>query len=449
MKNIASFAKRRGFVYPSSEIYGGFSSTYDYGPQGAQVLKNIRDLWWRKFVEERRDVVGLDGAIFCHPKTWEASGHVEAFNDPLVEDKVTHQRYRADHLLEDALGIETGKLSFDQMQALIDENKIQSPDGNPITPIKSFNLLVEAELGSTDESKSKAYLRGETCQTIFLQYLNILKTQGLNVPFGIGQMGKAFRNEITTKDFIYRTREFDQLEMEYFVHPSEGDKWYEYWREFMLNWAVNQLGLPKDRFRFRTIPDEERSHYAKRQEDFEFQSSSGKWFELSPMNHRGDWDLSRHQQFSGQNLEFADPHTGEKYLPNVIEISLGQNRLLYALLDNALHEETERTVLAISPKVAPYQLAVFPLLKNKPELVKLAETVYQDMVKAGFRVAWDQRGNIGKRYLSQDEIGTPVCITVDFESLDDQSVTWRDRDTTKQHRLKIAELVPALQKMIE
>lgn len=440
-EKIISLCKRRGFVYPSSEIYGGFSSTYDYGPLGAQMLKNIRSLWWKSFVESRTDVVGLDGAIFCHPMTWKASGHVDSFNDPLVEDKKTHVRYRADHLIEDKLDIDTSKLSFDEMQKIIEDNQIKSPEGNDLTELKSFNLMVEAELGSTNESKMKAYLRGETCQIIFLQYLNVLQSMRVKVPFGIAQIGKAFRNEITTKDFIYRTREFEQMEMEYFVNPIEGEKWYEYWKQFMLDFMVEKLGMPREKFRYRPIPKEEMSHYAKIQNDFEFQSSSGKWFELSPMNHRGDWDLSRHQQFSGQNFEYTDQETGEKFIPNVIEISMGINRTLYALLDNAFVEEEDRTVLKLDPKVAPYQVAVFPLMRNKEELVNKAKEVFEKLVDAGLRVAWDDRGNVGKRYYSQDEIGTPKCVTVDYTSLEDGTVTIRDRDTKEQIRVKISELV--------
>jgi len=447
-ESIAAFAKRRGFVFPSSEIYGGFASTYDYGPLGAQMLKNIRDSWWNWFVESRIDVVGLDGAIFCHPKTWEASGHVASFADPLVEDKVTHQRYRADHLIEEALGIETAKLSFTQLQDIIDQHHLKSPAGNPLTKLKSFNLLVEARLGSTDETKTSAYLRGETCQNIFLQYLNVLKSQSKQIPFGIGQIGKAFRNEVTTKDFIYRTREFQQLEMEFFINPNEGDKWYDYWHDQMLAWVVEGLGLPKDKFRFRPIPDQEKSHYAKKQADFEFESSSGKWFEISPLNHRGDWDLSRHQKYSGQNMTYVDPYTGEKFIPNVIEISFGLDRLLYTLLDNALFREEDRVVLKLSPQIAPYQVAVFPLVKNKPELVTQAESVRNLLLKSHIRTTWDQRGNIGKRYLAQDEIGTPVCVTIDYQTLDDQTVTLRNRDTKQQERLPIDNLVANFQKMI-
>lgn len=440
-QKIISLCKRRGFVFPSSEIYGGFSSTYDYGPLGAQVLKNIKDLWWKHFVEMREDVVGMEGAIFCHPKTWEASGHVTSFNDPLVEDKVTHVRYRADHLLEQTLKIDTSKMSFEEMSRLLKEHRIKSPEGNELTDLKSFNLLVEAELGSTNEDKNKAYLRGETCQIIFLQYLNILQSMRLKIPFGIAQMGKSFRNEITTKDFIYRTREFFQMELEYFVHPDQGDTWYSKWQEFMLNWFSTELGMPRDKFRYRPIPKEEMSHYAKIQSDFEFESSSGKWFELSPLNHRGNWDLSRHQEYSGQNFIYKDPITGEEFIPNVIEISIGLDRVLYALLDNCYHEDEDgRVVLKLDKKISPYQVAVFPLVSNKPELMNKAREIYVDLLKQGVRVAWDDRGNIGKRYLSQDEVGTPACITVDYQSLEDSTVTLRDRDTKTQIRINIDDI---------
>lgn len=443
-QKITSLCKRRGFVFPSSEIYGGFSSTYDYGPLGAEMLRKIKDSWWRYFVEKRPDIFGIDGAVFCHPETWVASGHVSSFNDPLVEDKVTHKRYRADHLLEENLGIETTKLSFEEMQDLLKKNGIKSPDGNELTDLKSFNLLVEAELGSTEESKQKAYLRGETCQIIFLQYLNVLDTMRAKIPFGIAQIGKAFRNEITTKDFIYRTREFTQMEMEFFVHPDEGEKWYQYWGDEMLNWASEELGLPRDSFRFRDIPEEEKSHYAKIQKDFEFKSGSGKWFELSPLNHRGDWDLGGHQKHSGANFVYRDPYNNEEFIPNAIEISLGLDRIFYSLLDNAYTEDEQRTVLKLDKRIAPYRAAVFPLLRNKPKLVKKAETIFKSLVAAGFDVAWDDRGNIGKRYLSQDEIGTPSCITIDFQTLEDDSVTIRDRDTTAQVRVQADDLVASL-----
>lgn len=443
---IVSLCKRRGFVFPSSEIYGGFASTYDYGPLGTQMLLNIKNLWWKAFVERKEDIYGIDGAVFCHPKTWEASGHVANFNDPLVEDKVTHIRYRADHLLEEALQIETSKLSFAEMANLLKKHNIKSPVGNELTELKSFNTLVEAELGSTDQAKVRVYMRGETCQIIFLQYLNVLQSMRAKIPFGIAQLGKVFRNEITTKDFLYRTREFTQMEMEYFINPEDGEKWYAYWREFMLNWFVADLGLPRDSFRYREIPPEEKSHYAKIQHDFEFKSSSGKWFELSPLNHRGSWDLGNHGKFSGQDFTYKDPETQQEYIPNVIEISIGLDRTFYALLDNAYHEEEDRVVLKLDSKIAPYKAAVFPLVRNKPELVAKAREVFGGLLDNGVMVAWDDRGNIGKRYLSQDEIGTPWCITVDYQTLTDDTVTIRDRDTTKQERVKISKLNECLSK---
>ncbi len=447
-EKIISLCKRRGFVYPSSEIYGGFSSTYDYGPLGAAVLKNIRDLWWRYFVELKDDVFGIEGAIFCHPKTWEASGHISSFNDPLVEDKVTHKRYRADHLLEENLKIDVSKLNFEEMAKLLKENKIKSPDGNELTDLKSFNTLVEAGLGSTNEAKTKAYLRGETCQIIFLQYANILNSIRAKIPFGVAQTGKAFRNEITTKDFIYRTREFSQMELEYFINPKEGEKWYGYWKEYMLDWFVKALGMPKENFRYRPIPKEEMSHYAKIQHDFEFQSSSGKWFELSPLNHRGDWDLSNHGRYSGQDFTYTDEETKEKFIPNVIEISIGLDRTLYAVLDNAYCQDKDRVVLKLDPKIAPYKLAVFPLLANKPKLVEKAREIYGDL-RQKFAVSWDDRGNIGKRYYAQDEIGTPWCLTVDFQTLEDNTVTIRDRDTAEQRRIKIEEIETYLKEKLK
>jgi glycyl-tRNA synthetase len=439
-QKIISLCKRRGFVYPSSEIYGGFSSTYDYGPLGAQILKNIKDLWWMRFIETREDSYGLDGAIFCHPKTWEASGHVSSFNDPLVEDKVTHIRYRADHLLEQQLGIETAKLSFSEMAELLKKNNIKSPEGNPLTDLKSFNMLVEAEMGSTNEGKVKVYMRGETCQIIFLQYLNVLQSSRAKIPFGIGQIGKAFRNEITTKDFVYRTREFTQMEYEFFIAPEDGQKWYDYFEEYMLKFFSEDLGMPRDNFRYRPIPKEEMSHYAKIQKDLEFKSTSGKWFELSPLNHRGDWDLSSHQKYSGQNFTYKDPITGAEYIPNVIEISLGLDRTFYALMDTAYSEEGERVVLKLPKALAPYTVAVFPLVKNNETLVEKAREVYSGLKKLGISTTWDERGNIGKRYYAQDEIGTPFCVTIDYQTLEDQTVTVRDRDSMKQERVGIAEL---------
>ena len=439
LKDIVSFAKRRGFVYPSSEIYGGFSATYDYGPNGAQLLRNITSSWWKFFIENRDNMVGLDGDIFCHPKTWEASGHVEAFHDPLVEDKTTHKRFRADKLIEEQLKVDTAGMQLEAMQELIKKHHLKSPDGNELTEVKTFNLLVEATLGSTEETKEKVYMRGETCQIIFLQLKNILDTMRVKIPFGVGQIGKSFRNEITTKQFILRTREFQQMETEYFVHPKDGEKAFKLWKDLLLEWFTKHMQLDEARFRFREISGDEKSHYAVMQNDVEYQLSTGEWVELTPLNHRGDWDLSRHSKYSGQDLSYTDPQTQEKFIPNVIETSIGLDRLLYVLIDQGYTQEDKRLVFKLNPRLAPNKVAVFPLLPNKPELVEKAKAVYS-MLKPLLAVTWDDRGNIGKRYLTQDEVGTPFCVTVDFDSLKDNAVTVRDRDSMQQERIGIAKL---------
>ena len=441
LADIVSLAKRRGFVYPSSEIYGGFSATYDYGPLGAQLGKQLKDLWWKFFITNRDDMIPMDGAIFCHPKTWEASGHVDAFHDPLVEDKVTHQRFRADKIIEDKLDMDTTGMQFDEMDRIIKENKLKSPDGNDLTEVKRFNLLVEARLGSTEETKTTAYMRGETCQLIFLQYKNIIDSMRVKVPFGVGQIGKSFRNEITTKQFILRTREFTQMETEYFVHPDKGEHFFEEWKKLLRTFLIDIAGLDAKRLRFRTIEGDEKSHYAVMQNDIEYQIASGEWIELTPLNHRGDWDLSRHSKFSRKDLTYRDPHTGEKYIPHAIETSIGFDRLFYCLLEDAYwrDEDNNRTVLKLSPQLAPYSVAVFPLVKNKPELVSKARELY-DTLSPNYRTIWDDRGNIGKRYYYQDEMGTPLCVTVDHQTLEDDMVTVRDRDTTEQERISIDKL---------
>ncbi len=448
LKDIIAFAKRKGFVYPSSEIYGGFSATYDYGPMGTELLRNITNSWWNFFISGRDNMVGLDGAIFCHPKTWEASGHVEAFHDPLVEDKVTHKRFRADKLIEEQLKIDTAGMQLDTMQKLIIKHQLKSPDGNELTEVKRFNLLVEATLGSTEETKEKVYMRGETCQIIFLQFKNVLDTMRVKIPFGVGQIGKSFRNEITTKQFILRTREFQQMETEYFVHPNDGKKAFELWKELLLEWFTKQMMLDEQRFRFREISGDEKSHYAVMQNDVEYQLSTGEWVELTPLNHRGDWDLSRHSKYSGQDLSYTNQETKEKFIPNVIETSIGLDRLLYVLMDQGYTQEEKRIVFKINPRLAPHKVAVFPLLPNKPELVAKAKAVHS-LLKSSLAATWDDRGNIGKRYLAQDEIGTPFCVTIDFDTLQDNAVTVRHRDTTQQERVSIAKLTEYLHNKLQ
>lgn len=448
MQKIVSLSKRRGFVYPSSEIYGGFAATYDYGPMGALLTKNIKDLWWKHFITDQEDMLAMDGAIFCHPRTWEASGHVASFDDPLVEDKKTHLRYRADKLLEQALGINVGQLTFEEIDELIKKNHIKSPDGNELTEVKHFNLLVEAKLGSTEETKEIAYLRGETCQIIFVQFLNLLNQMGGKVPFGVGQMGKAFRNEITVKQFILRTREFQQMETEYFVKPGEDMGKYEYWKALLQSYFVDKLGFKPERFRFREIEGKEKSHYAKKQFDFEIETLTSDWVELSPLNHRGDYDLSRHSEFSGKSMSVFDLETKQRFVPYVIETSIGLDRTLYMVLETAYSEEDNRVVLKLPVQLAPYKAAIFPLVKNKEELVSKARSVYS-MLKLQWPVMWDDRGNIGKRYFAQDEIGTPFCITIDYDTLNDDTVTVRDRDTMKQERVSISNLIDFIQGKIK
>jgi glycyl-tRNA synthetase len=450
LEQIVSLSKRRGFVYPTSEIYGGLANSYDYGPLGAQLLKNIRDLWWKRFIEDRPDMVGLDSAIIQHPQTWVASGHVDAFTDPLVEDKVTHKRYRADHLVEqwleknpdqEALLVED--MSTLDLGELISKHKILSPDGNAVTSPKDFNILFETAIGSVSGEKSKAYLRGETAQGIFTNFKQILDSSRVRLPFGVGQIGKSFRNEITTGQFVFRTLEFEQAEIEYFFNPLSQDwsKLLDAWKDSMWNFVTIDLGVSPKNLRWRRHTDKERSHYSRDTYDLDYRFPFG-WKELWGVAYRTDYDLKQHAKFSGQALEYRDPNTSEVFVPHVIEPALGLSRAFLMLLTEGYFEDedNQRTALKLKPSLAPYAAAVFPLLKNKPELIATARSIYE-MLRLEFRVAWDDRGNIGKRYLYQDEIGTPFCITVDFESLDDNALTVRSRDTGKQVRVARKDLI--------
>ncbi len=445
-QNIVSLCKRRGFVFHSSELYGGFSANYDYGPLGSLLLENIRRVWKSYFIYTNPHMVELEGAIFSHPKTWEASGHVQSFHDPLVEDKVTHVRYRADKLLEEQCKIKTDGLTFSELADLLKKNKVKSPEGNEITELRTFNLLVEARLGSTEETKTSAYLRGETCQVIFLQYQNIMNSLRKQIPFGVGQVGRAFRNEITTKQFILRTREFQQMETEYFVNPKKSEEAFTKWKQLLRDFFINEMKLNEKRLRFREITGNEKSHYALAQNDVEYQLASGDWLELTPLNNRGKWDLSRHSEYSGKDLSYVDPVTQEKFMPYVIETSIGLDRLFYTIIEDAYIEEPERVVLKLPHGLAPYKIAVFPLLKNKEELTKKATRVFENLRKHFLFVDFDDNGNIGKRYRRQDEIGTPYCVTVDFDTLTDDSVTVRDRDTMKQERVFVTQLISYFEK---
>ncbi len=410
MDKITSLAKRRGFIFQSSEIYGGIQGFWDYGPLGVELKRNIKNEWWKSMVQNRTDVVGVDASIIMNPKVWEASGHVSEFTDPLVECKVCHQRFRADKKAEIKAHEETH------------DEKVEWT--NP----RKFNLLMEAFLGVT-EPKDKVYLRGEITQGAFVNFENVVSSTRVKVPFGIAQIGKAFRNEITPGNLTYRSREFEQMELEFFVEPKEADKWFKYWKEERLKW-YESLGFKKDSLRFRVHEASERAHYAKHAEDIEYNAPFG-WSEFEGIHNRGDFDLSNHKlKYMGEEGEF---------IPWVIETSGGVDRSALFFLIDAYHEEKGRVVLKLHPKLAPYKAAVFPLLANKPDLISKAKKIY-DELKMDFNTAWDERGNIGKRYFAQDEAGTPYCVTVDFQTLEDDTVTVRDRDTTKQERIKVSEL---------
>lgn len=448
LEKITSLCKRRGFVFPTSEIYGGLTSSYDYGPLGVELLRNIRDLWWKTFIHGRHDMVGLDSQILLHPETWVASGHVSSFSDPVVEDKKTHKRYRADHLIENWLKshskMETvivENLSVEEMAVFIKENQIKSPEGNEITIPKKFNLLFETKLGVVEGEKSLLYLRGETAQGIFSNFKNVLDSTRVQLPFGIGQIGKSFRNEITTGQFIFRTLELEQAEIEYFFDPEKTDweKLLKEWKEAMWKFISETMGISENNLKWRRHSDKERSFYSKDTYDLDYKFPFG-WKELWGIAFRTDYDLKQHMKHSNKSLEYVDPQTGKKIVPYVIEPAVGINRLFLMLLCEAYHEEEKRIVLKLPHKLAPFKVAVFPLVANKEELVNMARKIYTQLQKKNIMTAWDARGNIGKRYLYQDEAGTPWCVTIDYETIENSTVTVRDRDTTKQIRLTIDQL---------
>lgn len=426
LDKIISLCKRRGFVFPNSEIYGGLANSYDYGPLGAEMKNNIKRLWWKYFVQDREDIVGLDANVILNPKIWEASGHVENFKDSLVECKKCHRRFRPDKL----------------------KDVSQCPDcGGKLTQAKKFSGLFKTTIGPVEEEGLVAYLRPETAQAIFVNFKNIMDATSKKIPFGVGQMGKAFRNEITAGQFIFRTLEFEQMEIEYFIEPeSDWNKIFEEWLEYIYGFA-DKIGLDRDKFHNHEIPEEERAFYSKRTIDIEYQFPFGQE-ELWAVAYRTDYDLARHQQTSGQNLEYFDDRKKKKYIPHVIEPTFGVDRTLLAIISQGYCEEKldngeTRIVLKIHPETAPFKVAVFPLLRNKPELVKKAREVYQT-VKEKFPTEFDDNGNIGKRYRRQDEIGTFFCLTIDFESLKNDDLTVRNRDTMKQERVKIGELMDYL-----
>jgi len=445
LEKIVSLCKRRGFVFPSSEIYDGFTAVYDFGPYGVELANNIKKEWWKAMTQLRDDIVGLDSAIFMSPKIWEASGHVKGFSDPLTECKKCHSRLRLDTLLEEAGIFADEKMSEDEINKIFDDNKakIKCPNCGEknFTPGKKFNLLVQSNLGNftSDWTKDPTYLRGETCQGIYVNYKNVIDTARVRIPFGIAQIGKAFRNEITARQFIFRTREFEQMEMQYFVKPEDEMKYYNAWREarwqFYLNLGIKEVNLKWHKH-------ENLVFYAKEAYDIEYNFPFG-FKELEGIHARGNYDLTVHSKASGQDLGYLDAITNEKFIPHIVETSAGVGRTFLAVLTEAYKEEElageTRVVLEIPAKLAPIKIAVFPLLKNKPELVALAREVFNTL-KLNWRSEFDDNGNIGKRYRRQDEIGTPYCLTIDFESLENKEVTVRDRDTMEQVRIKISEL---------
>lgn len=449
METIVALAKGRGYVYAGSEIYGGLSNSWDYGPLGVEFKNNIKKAWWKKFVQESPYNVGLDSAILMNPQIWVTSGHVGGFSDPLMDCKECHARHRADKLIEDNGGHAEG-LTFEQMEEYIKNNNIVCPEcgKSNFTGIRNFNLMFKTFMGVTEDAKSEVYLRPETAQGIFVNYANIQRTTRKKLPFGVCQIGKSFRNEITPGNFIFRIREFEQMECEFFCKPDTDLDWFYYWKDYCKNFLLN-LGLKEENIRLRDHEKEELSFYSKATTDIEFLFPFG-WGELWGIADRTDYDLSKHQEGSGKSLEYFDPETNEHYVPYVVEPSLGADRMFLAFLCDAYDAETDekgdtRVVLRLHPALAPNKAAILPLSKK---LSEKAMEVYSELAK-DFVVDFDETGSIGKRYRRQDEIGTPFCLTYDFESEQDGCVTVRDRDTMQQERVKISELKDFINKKLE
>ena len=439
MEAIISLCKRRGFIYQGSDVYGGLSGTWDYGPLGVALKRNIMNLWWRRFVDERDDMYGVDAAILMNQKVWQASGHVDTFVDPLCEDTVNHRRYRTDHILKDN-GVDADGMTMEQMDAAIIEKGIKSPAGNPLSKSRTFNMMFKTHVGATEGEDSISYLRPETAQGIFTNFKNVVDSFYPNLPFGIAQQGKAFRNEIAPRDFVFRSREFEQMEIEYFVDPEH---WQEAFDELLATTHafLAELGLKPEHIHELDVPAEDRAHYSKKTIDIEYDYPIGRE-ELMGIAYRTDFDLMNIQRASGKSMEYTVKGTNTKFVPHVIEPSFGVERALMAVLSGAYREDEQngekRVYLALPEHLAPVKFAVSPLLKNKPELVEKARDVYAQLAKANpGRVMWDDNGNIGKRYRRQDEIGTPYCVVIDFQTLEDGTVTVRDRNTTEQRRVNI------------
>jgi glycyl-tRNA synthetase len=499
-KNLIAHCKEYGFIFQSSEVYDGLSAVYDYGPYGSELKNNIKDYWWRAMVQMHDNIVGIDAAIFMHPKTWKASGHVDAFNDPLIDNKDSKKRYRADVLIEEQMDKIEAKISkevekarkrfgdsFDEamyrqtnprvmeyaqqheairqrlatamtngdmaeLKNLIDDLEIADPESGSRnwTEVRQFNLMFSTQLGNIAGEEGKLYLRPETAQGIFVNFLNVQKTTRQKIPFGIAQIGKAFRNEIVARQFIFRMREFEQMEMQYFIRPGDQKKWYEHWKEMRMKWHL-ALGTPQSKLRFHD--HDNLAHYADAAVDIQFEFPFG-FKELEGIHSRTDFDLGNHQELSGKKLQYFDPELQENYVPYVVETSIGVDRMFLALMSNALIEEEvpggegTRAVLKLHPALAPIKCAILPLKRNEDRIVAVAQGIF-DRLKRSFNVQYDDTGSIGKLYRRQDAIGTPFCVTVDFESLDDQTVTLRDRDTLQQERVPIEQLESIIRERVD
>ena len=454
-EKLVALCKNRGFIFPGSEIYGGLANTWDYGPLGVELKNNIKRAWWKKFVQENVYNTGLDSAILMNPRTWKASGHIGGFSDPLMDCRNCKTRHRADNLIEDyckkhGMDVKVEAMDNDAMEAFIAEHKIVCPacGKSDFTPIRKFNLMFKTFQGVTEDSVNTVYLRPETCQGIFVDFKNVQRSTRMRVPFGVGQIGKSFRNEITPGNFIFRVREFEQMELEFFCKPGTDLEWFGYWENFCKQWLLS-IGLKEENIRLRAHSPEELVFYSKATTDFEYLYAFG-WGELWGIADRTDYDLTQHQNESGESMEYTDPATSEKYIPYVVEPSLGVERTVLAVLTDAYDEQVldaekndVRTVLHLHPFLAPYKAAILPLQKN---LADKAQELYAELAKS-FSVTYDVTGSIGKRYRRQDEIGTPCCITVDFQTLEDGTVTVRDRDSMEQIRINIDELETYLFKL--
>lgn len=449
---LVALCKRRGFVYPGSEIYGGFANTYSYGPYGAELKRNIKELWWKTFIQQRRDMVGLDGPILLHPRAWEASGHVDSFTDALVDCRDCKCRFRVDLLVEEAIGVDVEGMELNDIEKILIDNHIVCPNckKHNFTSPRRFNLMFQTQMSKIDAANGTAvYLRPETAQAIFLDFKNITDTMRVKIPFGVGQIGKAFRNEITPGNFIFRVIEFEQMEIEYFIRPENWETCFEEWLTAMWQWC-EKIGLKREHLHNAEHPKDKLSHYSKRTVDITYDFPFGRK-ELYGLAYRTDYDLKRHQQFSGQRLDISDAENPERFIPHVIEPTFGVDRTVLALLCEAYAEEDlqggeKRTVLRLAPLIAPVKIAIFPLVKKDP-LLSVAKELYANL-QALWTVEFDDSGNIGKRYRRQDELGTPFCITVDYQTTEDNTVTLRHRDSMQQERIEICQVISHLANLL-